>query len=402
MIRETTRWGWLMAVAILLAGCPGDDDQQGGPPPGMMGEDEDVVVTVETVEVERGDFRVTADYAGEVRSEGMTELSPEVSGRLVDVEPNVGSTVSEGEVLARIDDTSLRQNVRELEASLRVAESNVEEARVNLENLESDLERKRPLVDRDMVSEREIEELQNSVRSAEQQLNVAESRVQETQARLESARQDLRNTEIRAPFEGKIAMRHVDRGTYVGPEQPIFSLVDDGDLYLSIDVPERQAANVHADTPATVRVGALGHMELAGDIERISPSIDSTTRSMRVDVVVDEPDELQLRPGMYARVTLELGHRDDALTVDNQALSRTSDGTPYLWRVVDDEARRVEFSSLGLQGSSRTEIVEDLQEDDRIVLRGQQRLEEGVAIRDLDSEAPDDLADAPPESPEET
>lgn len=403
MTRLTTRSILVIAVALFALACSAtEDDEEGGPPPGMTGGDEDVVVTVETVEVQRGEFRVTGDYAGEFRSDGMTELSPEVPGRLVDVEANVGSTVDRGEVLARIDDTSIRQTVRELEANVRVAEANVEEARVNLENLESDLERKRPLVERDMVTEREIEELENSVRSAKQQLAVAESRVEETTARLESAREDLRNTEIRAPFGGEIAMRHVDRGTYVGPEQPVFTLVDGGDLYLRIDVPERQSPNVHPDTPATVRVDALGYLELAGDIRRISPSVDSSTRSMRVDVVVDEqPDELRLRPGMYARVNLQLGHEQDALTVDNQVLSRTTDGTPYLWRVDDGTAERVEFSRLGLRGSDRTQIVEHLEEGDRVVLRGQQRLEEGLQIRDLDDGA-DGIGEAPPESPEET
>ena len=394
--------GWWVAIAVcaVLVACNGDDTS-GGPPPGMGNGDQEVEVTVETTSVERGEFRVSGDYAGEIRSDGMTEISPEVAGRLTEVYANIGEEVSQGDVLAEVDDTSIRQSVRELEAGVSVAEANLEEARVNLENLRSDRQRKAPLVDRDMVSEREIEELDNTIRGTEQQVHVAEARLEETRARLETARQDLRNTDIRAPFDGKIAMRHVDRGTYVGPERAVYTLVDDGDLYISVQVPERQAPNVDTDTPATIRVGALGGLEVDGDIHRISPSIDSTTRSLRVDVVVDQPDEVILRPGMFARVNLQLGYDDDALTVDNQVLQRTIDGTLYLWQVVDGEARRVEFSSVGLQGRQRTQIIEQLEEGDQVVLRGQNNLEEGAKIRELDVADIDDESQAMPQAPEE-
>lgn len=382
------KWWRLVPIAatvLLLIGCSGDDDEDsGGPPPGMMNGDDDVTVTVETVEVQRGPFSVTGDYAGEIRSEQMTELSAEVSGRLETLAVDVGDTVSAGDLLAEIDDTSLRQNVRQLQANAAVARASREEANVNLENMQSELDRKKPLVDRDIVSEREIEQLENSVRSAEQQMAVADAQIEETEARLATAREDLRNTELRAPFDGKIGMRYVDRGTFVGPEQPLFQLVDDSELYLTVQVPERHAANVDMETPATIRIGALGQMEVEGQIRRIAPVVDSSTRSLRVDVEIQQQEDVVLRPGMFARVRLRLGHSDDALTINNQALLNDTDGTPYVWKADDGEARRVEFSSLGLQSRERTQIVDELQEGDRIVLRGHERLEEGYKLRDLE------------------
>ncbi len=394
----TWRWVLLVAAAALLIGCSGDDDDgppEGGPP-GMMGDDDEVVVTVETVEVERGAFEVTGDYAGEIRSEQMTEMSPEVPGRLTELAVDIGDPVEAGQLLAEVDDTSIRQTVRELEANARVAEANLEEAKVNLENLESDRERKRPLVDRDMVTEREMEELEASIRSAEQQVAVADAQIEETQARLESAREDLRNTELRAPFDGQVAMRYVDRGTYVGPEQPLYSIVDGEQLYLRVQIPEREAGNIHHDTEATVRVGALGSIEVPGQVRRVSPALDATTRSLRVDVEIEEMEEILLLPGMFARVSLLLGKSEDALTIDNQALVHDADGTPYVWVVEDDEAKRVEFSSVGLQSRDRTEITEKLEEGDRIVLRGHERLEEGFKIRDIDASDADEGPAQPP------
>ena len=391
----------ILTLAIAVAACNSDDDEgsggPGGPWGGGPGADGDVVVSVETVDVARGPFVVTGDYAGEFRSEGMTDLSAEVSGRVSVMNAHIGDDVEEGDVLARIDDTSIRQSVRELEANVEVARANLEEAKVNLENLESDLRRRRPLVDREIVSEREIEELESAVSAARQRVSVARATIEQNLARLISAREDLRNTEIRAPFAGKIGLRHVERGAHVSAGTPVFSLVDDGDLYVQVQVPERNAARVNRDTPVTLRVGALGSVPLDGEIHRIAPVLDASTRSLRVDVTVDHPEDLHIRPGMYARLSMELGREADALTVSNQAVLQTTDGTPYVWKVVDGQARRTEVT-LGLVGRDRSQILEGLDEGDRVVLRGHEKLEEGTKIRDLRASADDDQgADSPQE-----
>lgn len=375
---------WLSAAVMVFAACSGNGDEDDGSDRwgGGSESDDDVVVAVETVDVERGEFVVRGDYAGEFRSEGMTELSAEVPGRVVQLHAHIGDAVAEGDVLAKIDDTSIRQSVRELEANVEVARANLEEAKVNLENRESELRRRRPLVERDMVTPREIEELESSVRSAEQRVSVAEATIEQNEARLTSAREDLRNTEIRAPFDGKIGLRHVERGSHVGVGQPIFSLVDDGDLYVTVQVPERNAARIDDDTPVSLRVGAVGSVPITGRIHRIAPVLNAATRSLRVDVTVDDAGELYIRPGMYARLSMELGRRDDTLTVSNQAILYRTDGTPYIWTVADGRATRVE-PTLGLAGRARTEIVDGLDEGDRVVLRGHEKLEEGTRIRDL-------------------
>lgn len=384
---QMKRWIAVISVATMLSwgvGCSNGDEgggppAMGGPPGGGSGDSE---VSVETVTVERGEFVVTGDYAGEFRSEGMTELSSEVSGRVIALHAHIGDSVSEGDLIAQIDDRRIRQSVRELEANVEVSRASLEEALVNLENLRADLRRREPLVARQMVTEREVEELRSSVQAAEQRVSVARATIEQNQARLSSAREDLLNTEVRAPFDGKIGLRHVDRGTHVSTGQPLVSLVDDGDLYVTVQVPERNAARVNPDTPVTLRVGAIGSVPVAGKIHRIAPVLDSSTRSLRVDVTVTDPGDFYLRPGMYARVSMELGREEDALTLSNQAILRRTDGSPYLWKIVDGEATQTELT-LGLAGRDRSQIVDGVEAGDRVVLRGHEKLEEGSKIRDL-------------------
>ncbi len=398
------RWTTAIAVAgalsmALAMGCRGEEESgRPGPrgPGGPGGFGGEVTVSVETTRVESGEFIVHNSYAGEFQSDGMAQLSADVAGRVTEVHVNIGDTVTDGQVLATIDDRTFRQNVRELEAALQVSRASVQEAQVNRESLEADLRRRRPLLERQMVTEREIEELENSVRRAEQQVAVAQATVEQNQARLSSAREDLRNAQIRAPFTGQIGERYIDRGSFVTPGQPAFTVIDGGQLFLTVRLPERDAPRVHRETPVVIRVGATGSAPFTGEIHRIAPAMDATTRSLRVDVVLDADQEIFVRPGMFARVQLELGREDNALTLGNQAILRRTDGTPYVWRVNDeDQAERRELT-LGLVGRERTQILSGLEEGDVVVYRGHEKLEEGTKVRDIGPAVNlDDLSQAP-------
>ena len=388
-LRVTGYVAALLAMMMVAGGCKPSESSAGPKGPKMAGGGE-VRASVETVEVERGPFAVQGDYAGEFQSDGMAELSSDIAGRVITIEANIGDKVEQGQVLAEVDATPTQQRVRELNASVLMSRASLEEARVQLANLRSDLARKEPLLERQMITEREIEELRSQISAAEQRVAVAEATIAQNEARLASAREDLRNTKIRAPFDGLVGERYVDRGTYVSPGQTIFRVIDDSDIYVSVRIPERDAPRVKTETPVTLRVGALGSAPLQGKIHRIAPALDPATRSLRVDVVLDD-ESVRIRPGMYARVSMELGSVEDAITVSSQAILRERDGTPYVWKVVDGEATRQEIV-LGLVGEQRTQVVEGLDESVSVVLRGHEKLQDGSKVRDINTNAGDDAS----------
>lgn len=234
-----------------------------------------------------------------------------------------------------------------------------------------------------MVTEREIEELESGLRRAEQQVAVAQAMIEQNQARLMTAQENLRNTQIRAPFDGTVGERYVDRGTYISPGQPIYNVLDEGELYVTVRVPERDAPRVHRETPVQIRIGAMGGAPLAGKIHRVAPALDPMTRSLRVDVVLDEVEGLYIRPGMYARLSLQLGYEEEAVTVASQAILRRTDGTPYVWVVSAEETVERREIVLGLVGADQTQVVEGLSAGETVVSRGHEKLEEGMKIRDV-------------------
>ncbi|MGM0558764.1 MAG: efflux RND transporter periplasmic adaptor subunit [Myxococcota bacterium] len=386
---------FLAAAMLLVAGLTACDEGEGGDQKaaassrGPMNVNKAVVV--ETVTAKKEPFSVRGDYAGEFVADRQADVAFEVQGRIVDLELDIGSPVEEGDVLAEIDATKYRQSARELSAALNMAKASAGDAEVAIENLEQELARKKPLLETQVISEREVEDLEARIRQAKQKLTVARAQQDQAAARLQNARENVRNSKIRAPFDGKIATRYVDLGTFVSPTQPVFRVVS-GDVYLKIDVPEGDASAIAVGEKVSIRMASFGGRDVPGEVARIAPAFDSRTRSLRVDIAIDEDalsdeasSKLTIRPGMYAQAQIELGNREDALTVPKQAILEERDGAPYIWAVVDGVAEKRQLL-LGLSSRSKAEVVEGLEPGTRIVLRGFDKLEPGTEVQPLDNE----------------
>lgn len=372
----------LLSLAILPA-CQGSDDAKASP--GASGFNINSAPLVQTVEATRGEpFVVKGDYAGEFVAERTADVAFEVSGRVLTLNYDIGDHVEKDAVLAKINDTVHRQKVREASAAVKMAQASIGEAEISVQDLESNLKRKRPLLDRQLISEREIEDLEAQLSLARQKLLVATASLEQSKARLQSAREDLRNTEIRAPFDAQVAARLVDLGSYVGPTQPAFRLISEDGLYLRINIPEQDAGHIAIDKHVTVRIAALGGVEFAATVTRIAPMIDPTTRMLRADITL-KPSEAQqqlvarIRPGMYAQVQVDLGRRDDAVTIPRQSLVQQRGGANFVWVIKDSTAHQQNLT-LGLRGRDRVEVLSGLDGGEAVVLRGGEKLKQGEKV----------------------
>lgn len=372
----------LLSLAALPA-CQGSDDAKASP--GASSFNINSATLVQTVEATRGQpFVVKGDYAGEFVAERTADVAFEVSGRVLTLNYDIGDHVEKDAVLAKINDTAHRQKVREASAAVTMAQASIGEAEISVQDLESNLKRKRPLLDRQLISEREIEDLEAQLSLARQKLLVATASLEQSKARLQSAREDLRNTEIRAPFDAQVAARLVDLGSYVGPTQPAFRLISEDGLYLRINIPEQDAGHIAIDKHVTVRIAALGGVEFAATVTRIAPMIDPTTRMLRADITL-KPSEAQqqlvarIRPGMYAQVQVDLGRRDDAVTIPRQSLVQQRRGANFVWVIKDSTAHQQNLT-LGLRGRDRVEVLSGLDGGEAVVLRGGEKLKQGEKV----------------------
>ncbi len=381
----------LAAVLLLaaLAGCTGKEKAKASSAHHRGAAFKvDSAVLVETAEATKGPFSVRGDYAGEFAAERQAEVAFEVPGRIVKMDYDIGDRLAKGHVLAKIGQTTYRQKVREAQAAVEMAQASLGQAKVAAANLEADYKAKKPLLKKQLISQREVENLDAQLRQARQKVAVAQASLEQAKARLQTARENLRNTEVRAPFDAKIAARQADLGSYVGPSQPVFRLVSDAQIFLKVNVPEQDSGSVGVGKPVTVRVGALGGVSFDGKVARVAPAIDPGTRTLRADVVLAPTDEQKklvdrIRPGMYAQVQVQLGQRDQAVTVPKQALQEERGGEPFVWILTDDGEAKKAPLTLGLKGRDRVEVLAGLDGGEKVVIRGFEKLEVGSKAKSL-------------------
>lgn len=331
-------------------------------------------------------FEVRRDYGGEFVSDAMADLSAEVSGVVREVNVRLGDRVEKDTVIAVVDATVYQQRVKELQASVSLAEAGVEEARAQLANLNADLNRKRPLLARQLVTAREIEDLEAQVAIAEQRISVAQATVDQNRARLSTGRDNLQDTRVRAPFAGVIAERFVDKGNHVTAGQPLFRVVDDGEIYLQLRVAEHDSGMIEQGMKVTMRIDALGGDLVEGTVARIAPAVDPQTRTLRIDVTRGEDANWnRIKPGMYARAQITIASKPSAVIVPSQAIQKDRDGSRYVWKIVDGKSFKTVVQP-GLRDRDKTEVVEGVAPGDQIVLRGAEKVTEGGVVQLVSAE----------------
>ena len=313
--------------------------------------------------------------SGTVSSPRVARLSPEVAGRVDQVDVDAGDRVAAGDPLLVLDATLARLAVDAAAAGSELAHEELADARRRL----ADAER--------LVKSRGIPETEVEARRSEVRADAATLKLREAELRREQER--LRRFTLRAPFDGVISRKLSEAGEWVTPGDQVLELVADRGLRIEFQVAQRYFPRIDAAARITLRFDALPGRDIAARIGEVVPVSDPGARTFVVRVYPDAAD-LPLTPGMSAGGTLALPTGEQGLVVSRDALLRHPDGRTTLW-VVDGDAdggqasvseRRVRT---GLAFDGQVVIHAGLEPGQRVVVEGNEALQQGqrVAIRGM-------------------
>ena len=328
-------------------------------------------VTVEVARVEVMRMVDDALTVGSLRSRQSVVLRPEVSGRIVKLNFRDGERVRKGQLLVQLDDQLPLAQVKQSQAELSIARANHK--------------RNQELQAQNFISQRTVDESAANLEVAQAKLALSQA----TAARLR----------IVAPFDGMAGIRTVNPGDYLKDGADIVNIEDIDAVYVDFRLPERYQAQVKRGQKAVVDLDALPGQKFEALIQAIDPLIDANGRSVSIRGCIDNR-RLQLRPGMFARVTAQFGVRDKALVVPEEAI--VPQGSRLFVIKLEPGAdqgallsRRVEVT-VGMRRPGRVEIVRGLKAGDLIVAAGQQRLQrDGTPAQPIELGRSGDAAPAP-------
>jgi membrane fusion protein (multidrug efflux system) len=187
----------------------------------------------------------------------------------------------------------------------------------------------------------------------------------------------LAKSTIRAPFEGVTGLRQVSPGAYAKAGQDIARLEGIGVLKLDFRVPEAYLRRIRVGQPLVINVDAYPGESFNGSIYAIEPAVDESTRTVLLRARLPNPG-VRLKPGMFARVNLDLERRENALLIPEQAIVPRGDGR-FVFRIAEGKAQLVKVE-MGARRPGEVEILKGLEAGDTIVVDGQLKLQDGAAV----------------------
>jgi RND family efflux transporter MFP subunit len=368
----------------------------GGPSPGPGGRPPRAPMTVEFAHVTRAPIAEQILVVGNLIGAATVEVVPRVNGRLSSVEVKLGDPVRRGQVIARVDDREIREQVRQAEASFRVSEASIRQREADLKLALGNLERSRNLLQRELLPQQAHDDTEARYEAAQAQLDLSRAQFEQAKARLDELQITLANTRIESPVDGFVGRRYVDPGAIVGGNSAVVSVVDIRTVRMVANLVERDLRRVPVGTPASVEVDAFPGETFKGQVSRVAPVFDPATRTAEMEVEVSNTD-FRLKPGMYSRVHLTVGQKPDALRVPANAVVTVEGRTgvftasappadtvkPASQAVpADQQPLTVRFQPVetGIRDGQQIEITGGLSEGARVITTGAGALRDGDLV----------------------
>lgn len=283
------------------------------------------------------------EYTATVEAENINNIAPSTPNRIKTIRVDVGDRVRAGQELVTLD------------------RSNSDQLRINRDNLQREYDRAVKLLEIGSGTQQQVDQLQA-------QLDAVKSQYDNM----------MENTILRSPISGVVTARNYDPGDMTG-NMPVLTVGQLSPVVkVMINITENDMSKIAAGMPVSVKFDAFGDEVFSGKVSRIHPTVDTATRTFQVEVQVANPKE-DIKPGMFARVDINLGDQDNVVVPDRAVVKQTGSGNKYVYVLRGNKVsfQRVE---LGQRLDTSYELLSGIEDGDTVVITGQARLIDGAEV----------------------
>lgn len=338
-----------LLLTFLITGCSGSDK-------GKNVNEEEAKPLVKTERVSSREVIQEGVYTATVEPDLLNNISSSTPNRIKEIYVDEGMRVSKGQKLVVLDDVNTT-----------TYEMQVENAKANLDNVKVNYDRAVELLKIGGGTQQSVDQMQLQLTNAQNNLANAER----------ALRNMKENTVLTSPISGVVTKRNYDPGDMTGA-LPILTVARVQPVKIVINVSESELSKVKKGMPAIVRFDTYGDREFNGTITMVSPTVDSASRTFGVEITVQNPDDLIL-PGMFGRVTLNLGTAEHVVVPDLAIVKQPGSGNHYVYVYKDGKVNYVKVE-LGRRLGNSYELLSGLENGDEVVIAGHARLADGVEV----------------------
>lgn len=334
-------------AAFALTACGSRSGQSETPAPGAGAPQAEVIPTVEVVTATARDVADENSYSSTVEAYATNNIMPQTGARIRKINVEVGDYVVKGQVLAEMDRLQLDQ------LELQIQNDEIEYARL------------KGLYEEGGVSQSDFE-------AAELGYKVRKTNYNNL----------LENTILRSPINGFVTARNFDVGDMFAMSAPLFTVQQVIPVKLLVGISESEYTKVKKGDTVSITVDALPGRSFTGKVNRLYPTINAATHTFSAEVLVSNADRA-LRPGMYARVSVNFGTSHRIVLPDRCIVKQEGTGQRFVYVLKPDDTVSYVPVTLGKHTAFEYEVIDGIQEGELIVQKGQAALKDGVKVQVL-------------------
>lgn len=412
----------LILISALSLSCSKKDN-------GKVTVAETPAILVQTANVEIGTITSWHKTTAELRAPLVAVLSFTTGGTILELKASQGDFVSAGQILGRVDTSTLQAQydaAKSGEASARsqaqaadiaasAVQTQVEQARLGLEQAQRDFDRFTSLHNDKVATDAEYERISLALKQAELNLQAATEAYESAKAQAQAAWKGvdasgkqaasissmISDGTLRAPFSGRISIRYLDPGNMAAPGSPVFKLVGEnpanpGQIEIRYKLPELLVSSIEVGMPVFLALISCDS-EIETKIASIGAEINSNSRTVEVVSYMSSGENCFL-PGMFGTIRIpETVHENVMILPEDAVLELTTEKVVYIAQ--GDTAVRKKVTT-GIRDSGKVEIIDGISKDDIIIVKGNSFLADGAKIQ-IDGSAPTETPDAESEQEQE-
>lgn len=306
--------------------------------------DPNTAVLVETARLDEHSFENSMSFLGTFEPFKQNTISSDASGKIIKLTVEEGDRVSQGQLLAKVDDELLQLQLQNVD--------------VSIEGQKNDDQRYSNLSKENAVAGVQVEKTKLGLKSAE----IQKKQIQK----------QLKSTNLTAPFSGVVTKKMIDLGSVVGPGTPLVEITDVSKLKLTVNVPERDILKFKVGQDVKVKADIYSDKEFSGKVTTISVVADKS-HNFKVQITINNASQ-ELYAGMYGSVYLKNSKSVKAMAIPRQALVGSTK-SPKVYVVRNGKAKLVSFNA-GTADGEYIEVIDGLSANDQIIIKGQVNLED--------------------------
>jgi len=419
----------IFICSVFAASC-GTSRPADAQPQNRNAENADAVISITTGRTEAREVPAVIQTTGSLVADEISNVAPKVAGKVVNVGVNVGDFVSQGSVIARIDDSDARRRLIAAEAEVKrsIAAVRQAEARLGLapngsfnastipevrsanaayelalaeeRQAEANEKRYRDLVEsgdasmityeqfrtvrdtarsRTKVAKESLDAQINAARQNNQAIVSAQAGVEAARTQVDIARQEVADTVVRAPFSGFVTAREIAVGEFVSSADVIATIIRSNPIKIQMQVAEADIPTVSIGRGVSVQVDAYRDRRFAGTVSAVNPSVDQNSRSAVVEARIENGDNA-LRAGMFATARINKEGGSTGIFVPRAAVYNHAPTGSYRAFVIIDGVAKLRVVQLGAEEGDSIQILSGLEANEVVATSNLDQLYEGAKV----------------------